>query len=117
MSEKAPKLPKSVSPEELKKLIAKHGKGKLFPVTVEKGGQQYCAIAKKPTLAIIDAATSEARDANGIDPMRMMQFVYKNCVVVADPELDQDDELCAGARTAVFGLFKAAKAEVGEAYA
>lgn len=117
MSEKTPKLPKSVTPEELKKLIAQHGKGKLFPITVERDGVQYNAIVKKPSLAIIDAGTSEARDAQGVDPMRLMDFVYKNCVVKADPEIEEFDELLAGARNATFSLFQAAKAQVGEAFA
>lgn len=117
MSEKAPKLPKSVTPEELKKLVAKHGKGKLFPVSADHDGKSYTAIVKKPSLAIIDAATSHARDGQGIDPMKMMDFVYRNSLVVADPEIEDIDELKSAVRTATFGLFQVAKAEVGEAFA
>jgi hypothetical protein len=113
----SPKLPKHVSPDELKKLVAQHGKGKLYPVSAEHDGQTYVAIVKKPSLMIIDAATSEARDAHGIDPTRLANFVYKNCVVAADPEIDAIDELKSAVRTQVLTLFKVAKAEVGEAFA
>lgn len=118
MSEKTPKLPKSVTPEELKKLVAKHGKGKVVPLQAESDGKTYVALVKKPSLMIIDAGTSESRTADGgVDPMKLIDFVWKNCKLAVDPEIEADDELLAGARTACFSLFKTVRFQVGEAFA
>lgn len=118
MASKSPQLPQGVTPEDLKKLVAKHGKGKVFPVRVKAhNGKTYCAIVKKPTLEIIDLATSVSRDAQGIDPTKFNDFVWKNCKLACDPEIESDDELFSGARSMATSLFKAAQAEVGEAFA
>lgn len=118
MSEKTPKLPKSITAEELKKLVAKHGKGKVVPLYGDKDGVTYVALVKKPSLKVIDAGTSEARTPDGgVDPMRLIDFIWRNCKLVVDPEIEADDELLSGARNACFSLFKAAKFEVGEAFA
>ncbi|MBL8002392.1 MAG: hypothetical protein JNL05_10560 [Flavobacteriales bacterium] len=109
------KLPKGTTDEQLKALIAKHVT--VHPITVTKDGQSYTALLKKPTIAVMAAATVASQATPGaIDVYKMGQVIYRSCMLVADPEIDLDEELLAGAMLKASQLFKAAQAELGEPY-
>lgn len=105
-----PKLPQGVTPEEVKRLIAKHGT--LYPITVSKDGKTYVGLFKKPTLVIISAAMPHVES----DPLKAGETIYNNCKVAIDPEIDQDDELKVGVMGACGRLFQVAQAQVGEPF-
>lgn len=108
-------LPKGVTDGDLRKFVSVHGQ--VFPIYVTKEDKTYCVLAKKPTLAILAAATSAAQLGEGqLDAFKYMEVVYNSCKLVADKEVAEDEELLNGAQNKVSVLFKTAQAVVGEAF-
>lgn len=108
METKATNLPQGVTPEEIKKLLAKHKE--LHPITVKADGRTICGLFKKPTLSILSAAAA----AGASDPLKAGEVIYTNCKVLADAEMDTNEEVHLAAITQVNGLFRILQAEVGE---
>lgn len=104
----APRLPMGMDPEQVRELVRKHGT--VYPVSVRKDEVTYTGLFKKPTLSIMSAAASAA----GSDPLRSGEVLYKNCKLVADPEMDTDEEVHLAAIGGVNRLFRLLEAEVGE---
>lgn len=102
-------LPKNVTEADLKKLVMEHGK--LYPVTVRREGQSFTGLFKKPTLAILGAASTKD------DPIAQGTLMYNSCVKAVDPEVTDDEELKLAMINGVAKLFNILQAEVGEAYA
>lgn len=110
MSKTPKQLPDGVDGVELKKLEAKHGP--LKTITVNRDGKPVVGLFKKPTLAILGAANATSKDE-----FAMGQFLYENCKVKVDPEMDEDDEVKLAAIRGVGQLFRLLEVVVGEASA
>jgi hypothetical protein len=104
-------LPQGTTPEQLQELVRKHGT--VYPVYVTKDDRVFAGLFKKPNLTIMGAAAA----AGTSNPLRTGEVLYTNCKLVADPEMDSDEEVKLAAINQVGKLFRILEAEVGEPFA
>lgn len=93
-----------VSPEELLKLKAKHGKVKL--VEVEDEDAVYCIYLKRPDFSTIKAVQKVVKS----DELEGSKVFLKNCLVEGAKEVMEDGVLLMAAATAATDLLTSAKA-------
>ena len=98
-----------VSPEELLKLRAKHGKVKL--VEAEDEDAIYCIYLKRPYFATLKAVTKIAKT----DELEGTKIFLQNCMVAGAQEVLEDGVLLVAAASAASSLLTSAKATLKNA--
>ena len=93
-----------VSPEELLKLKAQHGKVKL--VEVEDEDAVYCIYLKRPDFPTLKAVQKVAKS----DELEGTKVFLQNCLVEGAKEVMEDGVLLVAAASAASSLLTSAKA-------
>lgn len=93
-----------ISPEELLKLKAKHGKVKL--VEVEDEDAVYCIYVKRPDFSTIKAVHKVSKT----DEVEGTKIFLQNCIVEGAKEVMEDGVLLMAASSAASSLITSAKA-------